>query len=317
MNKSQIPILNHINDFLDWIDIEKGLSSKTQENYKRFLEKFLFWLKKNNLSKLKPHELTPEHVWDYRVFLSRYSPTHGKQALKRSTQNYYLIALRSLLGYFTAKDITSLPADKIQLAKSDKEKSVKFLDLEQLKKLFSAPNITTVAGIRDRAILESFFSTGMRISELTSLDRDQIKLSATTKDLEVGIVGKGGRARTIYFSEDTVNWLKEYLKTRSDKEKALFINYRGPKDASRRLTPRAIEKIIKQYTIQAGIPITTTPHVLRHSFATDLLSQGVDLRTVQEFLGHKSILATQIYTHITNKRLRDVHRKFHGKNPDN
>jgi len=317
MNQNQIPIPQHLNDFLDWIDIEKGLSSKTQENYKRFLEKFLFWLKKNNLENLKPHELTPEHIWDYRVFLSRHSPAHGKEALKRSTQNYYLIALRSLLGYFTAKDIVSLPADKIQLAKGDKEKSVKFLNLEQLKKLFSAPNVTTTPGLRDRAILESFFSTGMRISELTSLNCDQIKLLPITKDIEIGIVGKGGRARTIYFSEDAVNWLRKYLETRTDKEKALFINYRAPSGASRRLTPRAIEKIIKRYTIQAGIPITTTPHVLRHSFATDLLSQGVDLRTIQEFLGHKNILATQIYTHITNKQLRDVHRKFHGKSPAN
>ncbi len=317
MNQNQIPIPQHLNDFLDWIDIEKGLSSKTQENYKRFLEKFLLWLKKKNLNNLKPHELTSEHIWDYRVFLSRYSPTHGKQALKRSTQNYYLIALRSLLGYFTAKDIMSLPADKIQLAKGDKEKTVKFLDLEQLKKLFSAPNITTTPGLRDRAILESFFSTGMRISELTSLNRDQIKLLPTTKDIEIGIVGKGGRARTIYFSEDAVNWLRKYLETRTDKEKALFINYRAPNSASRRLTPRAIEKIIKKYTIQAGIPITTTPHVLRHSFATDLLTQGVDLRTIQEFLGHKNILATQIYTHITDKRLRDIHRKYHGKGSDN
>jgi len=318
MDQSQKPILQHTNDFLDWIDIEKGLSSKTQENYKRFLEKFLTWLKKNNLENLKPHELTPEHIWDYRVFLARHSPTRNNQVLKRSTQNYYLIALRSLLSYFTAKDIISLPADKIQLAKGDKEKSVKFLDLSQLKKLFLAPNISTVPGIRDRAILESFFSTGMRISELTSLNREQIKLLPLTKDLEIGIVGKGGRARTIYFSEDATTWLKKYLETRvNDKEKALFINYRSLNNASKRLTPRAIEKIMKKYTIQAGIPITTTPHVLRHSFATDLLSQGVDLRTVQEFLGHKNISATQIYTHITDKRLRDVHRKFHGKSPAN
>lgn len=317
MQKSQIPIPQHLNNFLDWIDIEKGLSSKTQENYKRFLEKFLVWLKKNNLENLKPHELTPEHIWDYRVFLSRHSPTRNNQALKRSTQNYYLIALRSLLIYFAAKDIISLPADKIQLAKNDKEKSVKFLALDQLKKLFAAPDVSTKQGLRDRTILESFFSTGMRISELTSLNRDQIKLLPTTKDLEIGIVGKGGRARTIYFSADTVNWLRKYLETRTDKEKALFINYRAPSSASGRLTPRAIEKSLKRYTIKAGLPFTTTPHVLRHSFATDLLAQGVDLRTIQEFLGHKNILATQIYTHITDKRLRDIHRKYHGKGSDN
>lgn len=320
MEKNQTPIPKHLNDFLDWIDVEKGLSSKTQENYKRFLEKFLVWLKKNNLENLKPHELTPEHIWDYRVFLSRHSPTRANFALKKSTQNYYLIALRSLLSYFAAKDIISLPADKIQLAKDGRERVVKFLALDQLKKLFSAPDISTKQGLRDRAILELFFSTGMRISELTSLNREQIKLTPTTKDLEISIIGKGGRARTVYFSEDAVNWLKKYLETigrESDREKALFINYRGSGNATKRLTPRAIEKNIKRYTILAGLPITTTPHVLRHSFATDLLTQGVDLRIIQEFLGHKNILATQIYTHITDKRLRDIHRKYHGKSPDN
>lgn len=307
----------HINDFLDWIDIEKGLSSKTQENYRRFLEKFLIWLKLNKLDSLLPHQLTSQHIWDYRVFLSRQSHTHDGQPLKKTTQNYYLIALRAFLGYFVAKDILSLPPDKITLSRPDKEKTVKFLTLEQLEKLFSAPDIANIQGLRDRAILESFFSTGMRISELTSLNRDQIKIQPGMTDLELGIVGKGGRARTVYFSKGALEWLGKYLSSRDadkdDKEKALFINYSGKKDASRRLTPRAIEKNLKRYIIIAGLPITTTPHVLRHSFATDLLNQGVDMRLVQEFLGHKNILATQIYTHVTNKRLRDVHKKFHGE----
>jgi len=316
MNKSQIPIPKHVNDFLDWIDIEKGLSTKTQENYRRFLEKFLLWLRSNKLDSLLPHQLTPEHVWDYRVFLSRQSHTHAGQALKKTTQNYYLIALRALLGYFVAKDILSLPPDKIALSRPDKEKTVKFLSLEQLEKLFSIPDTTNIQGLRDRAILESFFSTGMRISELTSLNRDQVKIRPGMTDLELGIVGKGGRARTVYFSKGAIEWLEKYLSARDsnkeDKEKALFINYSGKKDAPRRLTPRAIEKKLKRYVVSAGLPATTTPHVLRHSFATDLLTQGVDLRVVQEFLGHKSILATQIYTHVTNKRLRDIHRQFHG-----
>jgi site-specific recombinase XerD len=317
MNKSSKPITKHINDFLDWIDIEKGLSSKTQENYRRFLEKFLNWLKPNKLNSLLPHQLTSEHIWDYRVFLSRQSHTQNNQSLKKSTQNYYLIALRALLSYFVAKDILSLPPDKITLSRPDKEQTVKFLTLEQLEKLFSAPDITSIQGLRDRAILESFFSTGMRISELTSLNRDQIKIKPGMDDLELGIVGKGGRARTVYFSKRAIEWLGKYLSLRdadnNDKEKALIINYSGKKNASRRLTPRAIEKNMKRYIIMAGLPITTTPHVLRHSFATDLLNQGVDMRLVQEFLGHKNILATQIYTHVTNKRLRDVHRKFHGE----
>lgn len=312
MIKSNKPIPKHINDFLDWIDVEKGLSAKTQENYRRFLEKFLVWLKSQKLESLLPHQLAKEHIWDYRVFLSRKS----LKPLKRATQNYYLIALRALLSYFVAKDVLSLPPEKIGLSRPDKEKTVKFLTLEQLNKLFSMPDTSTIQGIRDRAILEIFFSTGMRISELTSLNLEQIKVRPGQTDLELGIIGKGGRARTVYFSSGAVEWLRKYIGARSsdekDKEKALFINYSGKKSASRRLTPRAIEKNLKRYIVAAGLPITTTPHVLRHSFATDLLTQGVDLRVVQEFLGHKNILATQIYTHVTNKRLRDIHRKFHG-----
>jgi len=317
MEQNKTPIPKHINDFLDWIDVEKGLSSKTQENYRRFLEKFLVWLKKNHLESLLPHQLNQDHIWDYRVYLARHSPRPGgypdKQSLKKSTQNYYLIALRAFLGYFVAKDILSMPPDKITLSRPDKEQTVKFLTLEQLNKLFLTPDMTTVQGMRDRAILELFFSTGMRISELTSLNREQIKIKPGMDELELGIVGKGGRARTIYFSKSAIEWVGKYLQMRDDKEKALFINYSGKKNSPRRLTPRAIEKNLKKYIILAGLPITTTPHVLRHSFATDLLTQGVDLRVIQEFLGHKNILATQIYAHVTNKQLRDVHKKFHGK----
>jgi len=315
MERSNKPIPKHINDFLDWIDIEKGVSSKTQENYRRFLEKFLIWLKKNNLEKLLPHQLNQDHIWDYRVFLARRSPAFS-QPLKKTTQNYYLIALRSFLSYFVAKDIVSIPPEKITLSRPDKEKIVKFLTLEQLNKLFSIPDTSTIQGLRDRAMLEIFFSTGMRISELTSLNKEQIKIKPGMNDLEIGIIGKGGRARTVYFAKSALEWLDKYLHTRirdKDKEKALFINYSGKKNRPRRLTPRAIEKNLKKYVISAGLPITTTPHVLRHSFATDLLTKGVDLRIVQEFLGHKNILATQIYTHVTNKHLRDIHRRFHSK----
>jgi site-specific recombinase XerD len=313
MKKDKSPITEHLNDYLDWLEIEKGLSVKSQENYSRFLKSFLYWLQKNNLEDIKPHELTSDHIWKYRVFLARrYLSKNRNKPLKKTTQNYYLIALRSLLNYFAAKDITSLPAEKIKLAKDKKERTIKFLSLEQLEKLFSAPDTKKPKGLRDRAILEVLFSTGMRISELVSLNKEQIKIKENTKELELGIIGKGSRPRTIYFSERSLKWLKKYLETRKDKEKALFINYRRKKGSSRRLTPRSIEKMIKRYVIKTGLPITTTPHVLRHSFATDMLTQGVDLRTVQEFLGHKNIAATQIYTHVTSKRLRDVHRKFHG-----
>ncbi len=170
----------------------------------------------------------------------------------------------------------------------------------------------TPAGLRDKAILETFFSTGLRVAELVALNREQFANMRDKKDLEIGIIGKGGTPRTVYFSERALSWIKKYLNIRKDKEKALFLNYRARKDAESRLTARSIERVVKKYAILAGVPIFTTPHTLRHSYATDLLTQGVDLRTIQEFLGHKSILTTQVYTHVTNKRLRDIHRKFHS-----
>jgi site-specific recombinase XerD len=312
MKKSQKPIPRHLNDFLDWLEIEKGLSSKSQENYSRFLKKFWDWLKINKLEQLKPHELTSEHIWKYRAYLARQYVPKIKKTLKKTTQNYYLIALRSLLNFFADRDIFSLPAEKIKLTKGKDTRVVSFLNLEQLEKLFAVPDVSKINELRDRAILEILFSTGMRIAELISLNREQIKLKPETKDLEIVIIGKGSKPRTIYFSERATNWLRNYLETRKDKEKALFINYKNKKGTSRRLTPRSVEKSIKKYAIMAGLPLTTTPHVMRHSFATDLLEQGVDLRTLQEFLGHKTLAATQIYTHITSKRLRDIHRRFHS-----
>lgn len=311
MEQSSIPIPRHINNFLDWLDVEKGLSPKSQENYGRFIKKFIDWLNLNGLGELKPHELTPDHIWKYRVFLSRHSPAANKN-LKKSTQNYYLIALRSLLNYFADRDIISLPSEKIKLARDKGERQVRFLNLEQLEKLFSVPDLSAPQGLRDRAILEVLFSTGMRISELISLNRDQIRIKAGIKELELGITGKGNKVRTVYFSERCLYWLKKYLDARTDMDKALFVNYRRPTDASSRLGVRSVERNIKRYSALAGLPNMITPHVMRHSFATDLLNQGVDLRTVQEFLGHKNISATQIYTHVTNKRLREIHRKFHG-----
>jgi len=313
MKKSNIPIIKHLPDFIDYCEVEKGLSDKTQENYKRYLNKFVSWLKYKKLEDLKPHELTSHHIWQYRLYLSRnIDPKTGK-SLKKSTQNYYLIALRAFLSYFSAKDIVSLPADKIALPKLKKsEKTVKFLTLEQVEKLLLAPNIKTTIGLRDRAILETLFSTGLRISELVSLNREQFANIKDKKDFELSIIGKGGYPRTVYFSERALSWLKKYLETRKDKEKPLFVHYRARKGADPRLTARSIERIVKKYSILAGIPIFTTPHTLRHSMATDLLSQGVDLRTIQEFLGHRDIGSTQIYTHVTNKRLRDIHRKFHS-----
>jgi site-specific recombinase XerD len=319
MQKSNKSIIKQIPDFLDYCEIEKGLSDNTQKNYSRYLKKFTDWLKATKKEGMLPHDLTPEEVWNYRLFLARYKDKNQDKPLSKLTQNYYLIALRSLLSFFTDKDIISLPADKIQLPKdAKKEKTVKFLTLDQIEKLLLAPNTETNDGLRDRAILESLFSTGLRIAELVALNKEQFKALSDKKDLELGIIGKGKHPRTVYFSERALDWVKKYLKTRDDDYKALFIHYRSRNGSEGRLTPRSIERIVKKYATLGNIPFFTTPHTLRHSYATDLLGQGVDLRTIQEFLGHKNIATTQIYTHVTNKRLRDVHRQFHsGKNMKN
>jgi site-specific recombinase XerD len=188
------------------------------------------------------------------------------------------------------------------------------LRLEQIEKLLLAPDTSNKIGLRDRAILETFFSTGLRVAELTSLDREQIKISKTSADLEIAVKGKGDKVRSIYFSERTLIWLKKYMNSRNDIDEALFINYKPGierTNAPRRLTTKSIEDIVKKYVIIAGLPVMATPHTIRHSFATDLLAQGVDLRLVQEFLGHRNIATTQIYTHVTNKQLRDIHKKIH------
>lgn len=312
MEKNQKPLPQYENYFLDWLEIEKGLSNNSQKNYSRFLKKFFEWLNINNLNNLKPNELTPDHIWKYRLFLSRqYFSKTGKQ-LKFSTQSYYLIALRSFLTFFAEKDITSLPPEKIKLPKGRNEKNINFLTLDQIEKLFNAVDISDIKGLRDRAILETLFSTGLRVAELVSLNRDQIKLKDNLKDLEISIIGKGSRVRTVYLSERAINWLKKYLDQRKDNKKALFIGHRKHKDSDR-LTIRSIERIVKKYVMLAGLPPNITVHSLRHSFATDLLMKGVDLRIVQEFLGHKNIATTQVYTHITKPHLREIHRKYHGK----
>ena len=311
-NNKALPL--HRQNFLDWLDVEKGLATKSQENYGRFIKKFFDWLQFEKLEHLKPHELTSEHIWDYRLFLSRKCLTRAGEPLKKSTQNYYLIALRMFLNYCANRDILTLPAEKVSLARDKQERHVRFLALDQLQKLFAAPDVSTEQGLRDRAILEVFFSTGMRISELVSLNRDHLNVPKNADDFELTITGKGGRVRTVYFSKRALESLDAYLKKRADMEPALFLNYRSRDGSSRRLTSRGLEEIFKRYVVMAGLPLNTTPHVMRHSFATNLLQQGVDLRLIQEFLGHKHIAATQIYAHVTNKQLRDVHRKLHGGN---
>ncbi|KKS91481.1 MAG: Tyrosine recombinase XerC [Parcubacteria group bacterium GW2011_GWF2_43_11] len=315
MEKSDKSIIQHIPDFLDYCEVEKGLADKTQENYKRYLDKFVLWLKSSHEQDLTPQELTSDHIWAYRLYLSRFQSQNG-HSLKKVTQNYYLIALRAFLGYFVAKDVVSVPPDKIALPKDARaEKTVKFLNLDQVEKLLMAPKTEEKDGLRDRAILEALFSTGLRVAELVALNKEQFGNIKDKKDLELGIIGKGSHPRTVYFSERALGWIKKYLETRKDKEKALFTNYRSRTSADTRLTARSIERIVKKYAVLGGVPIFTSPHTLRHSYATDLLNQGVDLRSIQEFLGHRNIVTTQVYTHVTNKRLRDIHRQFHsGKN---
>jgi site-specific recombinase XerD len=315
---SSKPIIKYLPDFLDYCEIEKGLSVKTQENYGRFLHKFFFWLKQEKLSSITPAQLDVKHIWRYKVYLSRHINPIKKRPLKKITQNYYLIALRSLLEFFVEKEITSLPPSKVKLAKDKADKEIKFLKLEQLSRLLNSPDINTIIGLRDKALLESLFSTGLRVAELAALNRDQVKIKDDTNDLEIAVIGKGEKIRTVYFSKRAVSSLRVYLNKRQDLAEALFINYkRGSEkklsDKSRRLTVKSIEDIVKKYVKISGLPIMATPHTLRHSFATDLLNQGVDLRTLQEFLGHSNIATTQIYTHVTNKQLRDIHRKIHGK----
>lgn len=317
MNKSYKTLVAHIPDFLEYCEVEKGLSPVSTRNYHNFLKVFIQWLRENRLYDIKAHELKPEHVWDYRLYLSRHKDASGA-FIKKTTQNYYLIALRNLLNYFTVRDIQCLPTEKIKLPKlTDKDKKIKFLNFAQVEKLMNTPDMATVDGMRDRAILEVLYSTGMRVSELTSLNIRQFDLKGLLenkfKDFELSIAGKGGSVRTIYFSNRSLRWLANYLKTRKDMFPPLFINYKkGDDDNDHRLTVRSIERLVKKYNMMAGLPVDTTPHTLRHSFATDLLEQGADMRSVQELLGHKNIMTTQVYTHVTNSRLRDIHKKFHS-----
>lgn len=313
--KDHISIADHILPFLDYCEIEKGLSNNTQKNYRQYLRLFTDWLDKNNKAKLKPGELTPKHIWDYRLYLARTYKTPRGSYLGKKSQNYYLIALRALLNYFAERDIESLPSSKVKLAKQKAEENISFLDVNDVEKMSNIPDVSTINGLRDRAIMELFFSSGMRISELLSLNVDQVSFlqdKNSKRTFELSIIGKGKHVRTVFISPRSAEWLRKYLTARRDVFKPLFINLRSKDMDNKRLSPRYVQSMISKCAILSGLSKKVTPHTLRHSYATDLLSHGADLRSVQELLGHKNVSTTQVYTHVTNKRLRDIHEKFHG-----
>jgi site-specific recombinase XerD len=300
----------HIKRYLSYIEVEKNYSKFTIRNYSHYLQMFREWFEKHYAQEYI-EKLTGEMVRKYRLYLSHFEGVYGDR-LSPTTQSYYVIALRAFLKYCAKKGIKTLSAEKVDLPKSE-EHRIKFLDRDQVERLLTAPDTSTMSGLRDRAILEVLFSTGLRVSELAKLDIDKIDL----KQREFGIIGKGRRARVVFLTDRCVGWLDKYLSTRTDPYRALWI--RIPKGGEWdpamggervRLSIRGIQRIVEKYRRTAGLPIKVSPHVLRHSFATTLLQQGADLRSVQEMLGHKNVATTQIYTHVTNPQLKAIHDKY-------
>lgn len=309
LNQSEIG--RKITEFLEYLQVEKGSSPLTIRNYKHYLSRMLGWMESQHIREdLK--DINPEIVRSFRVYLTTLPGEHKIQMTRR-TQGYHVIALRSFLKWLIKNDFAVMAPDKIDLPKVE-ERQVKFLTGEQVDRLLNAPTLSTIQGKRDKAILEVLFSTGLRVSELTKLDRDKVNLDTR----EFGIIGKGGRARVVFLSSRATDWLVKYLNERPDHFKPLFIRHKGKiepttPDEKMRLTPRSVQRLIKKYSHKINLPVDVTPHVMRHSFATDLLNAGADIRSVQEMLGHKNISTTQIYTHVTNKQLREIHSAFHGK----
>jgi site-specific recombinase XerD len=302
---------NLINEFLQYLEIERNCSKLTIRDYAHYLGRFGKWVS-STLPNIPIEKITLFDIRKFRIFLAESVDQYG-MTLKRVTQNYYIIALRSFLKWLTKNDYRVLAPEKIDLPRTE-SRSLKFLNREQVDRLLSMPEISTPQGLRDKAILETLFSTGLRVSELVKLDKDKVNLDRR----EFGVIGKGGKARVVFLSESAADWLKRYLTSREDEDPALFIRYSGktPDVTQRsplRLTARSVERIVVRYARKAKLPVQITPHGLRHSFATDLLIAGADLRSVQEMLGHKNISTTQVYTHITNRQLKEVHDQFHGK----
>ncbi|HEY4495763.1 MAG TPA: site-specific tyrosine recombinase/integron integrase [Candidatus Paceibacterota bacterium] len=283
-------------EFLEHIEIEKGRSMKTVENYARYLERFLKFSQVKN-----PTDITNETVRKFRLWLNRQPALGG--TLKSKTQNYYLIALRMFLKYLIKRNIKSLSPEQIELARVG-ERQLDLISQEELERLLVSPNGNDLRTLRDKAILELLFSTGLRVTELCSLPRD-----LNWRAPEISVRGKGEKVRLVFISANAREAIQKYLTARKDMEEPLFLSNKNTA-----LTRRSVERIVKFYAIKAGISRKVTPHSLRHSFATDLLRNGADLRSVQALLGHANIMTTQIYTHVTDKHLREIHQNFHAKN---
>jgi len=293
--------------FLEYVEIEKGRAVNTIGSYDRYLTRFFEFGKIKNAS-----DITQESIREFRLWLNRQSSGRNvaeKGTLKKKTQNYYLIALRSFLKFLAKRNIKSVSPEYIELAKVG-ERALDLITSDELRRLFKATNGTDLKSLRDLAILELLFSTGLRVSELCSLSRD-INLNAD----EMSIRGKGEKIRVVFLSPEAKSAVKKYLDKRTDVDDALFVrlNREKARNGDMTLDPRSVERIVKQCAIKAGISKKVTPHVLRHMFATDLLSNGADLRSVQMLLGHSNISTTQIYTHVTDSELKRVHKQFHNK----
>ncbi|HSW87999.1 MAG TPA: site-specific tyrosine recombinase/integron integrase [Candidatus Saccharimonadales bacterium] len=301
-----------IDQFLEHLEVEKGCSKLTIRDYRHYLAIFQQWLS-SSLPDKSIEDITLDNIRKYRVYLANRVDDKGL-TLKRVTQNYYIIALRSFLRYLIKNDIKTLEPSKIDLPKAE-SRSLKFLEKEQLQRLVQAVDISKEEGLRDRAMLELLFSTGLRVSELVKLNHKQINLERR----EFGVIGKGGKARIVFISDDAANSIERYMAERSDDFAPLFIRYSGRINGDNngekmRLTARSVERCVKKYVRLARLPVDATVHTLRHSFATDLLTNGADIRAVQEMLGHKNIATTQIYTHVTNRQLKEIHKSFHSGN---
>lgn len=306
-NKNMSTVKNHIRDFLDYMEVEKNRSRKTLENYDHYLNRFLEFAIDQGHSGLLPSQITLPLVRKYRQYLNRVQDEHGEE-LKPVTQNYHIIALRSFLKFLAKQDVRSLAAEKVELARTP-SRMVDFLDSHEIKLLMhAAEDGNKLQDLRDRAILHTLYSTGLRVSELVALTRDKINIERG----EFAVRGKGSKPRIVFLSDSAKHALRDYLRKRTDNNEYVFISH-GINSTEENLTARSVQRVIAKYATLAGIVKKVTPHTLRHSYATDLLINGADIRSVQAMLGHSSITTTQVYTHITNKGLKEIHRNFHGK----